>query len=149
MRKTRIKRNGNSLRVYCVQKWCNGILSDKELTKKILRLLVSIPRYCCCPCIVLIAFIELALAPAALQALQGAECMYAEMLTTPFFHSGMVNFPPSGVKRIKNSRKNHMVFCVFYGRVSVNVAGTEFSIGRGGMWQVPRGKLMGISYFES
>ena len=30
----------------------------------------------------------------------------------------------------------------------MNVAGTEFSIGRGGMWQVPRGKLMAKSNFE-
>ena len=106
-----------------------------------------------CPCIVLIPFIELALAPAALQALtrevKGAEFTYAKMLTLPFFHSGMVDLPPGGVKRMKNSRKNHMVFWVFYGRVRVNVAGTEFSIGRGGMWQVPRGKLTAISYFES
>lgn len=33
-----------------------------------------------------------------------------------------------------------MVFWVFYGRVRVEVAGIEFSIGKGGMWQVPRGE---------
>ena len=87
---------------------------------------------------------ELALAPAALQALsrevKGAEFTFAKTLTLPFFHSGMVDLPPGGVKRIKNSRKNHMVFWIFYGRVKVEVAGAEFSIGRGGMWQVPRGE---------
>ena len=34
-----------------------------------------------------------------------------------------------------------MVFFVFTGRVTVDVSGTQFSIGKGGMWQVPRGKL--------
>lgn len=80
----------------------------------------------------------------ALQALtrevKGAEFTYAKTLTLPFFHSGMVDLPPGGVKRMKNSRKNHMVFWVFSGRVRVDVSGTDFSIGRGGMWQVPRGK---------
>ena len=58
----------------------------------------------------------------------------------------MVDLPPGGVKRMKNSRKNHMVFWVFRGRVRVEVAGTEFSIGRGGMWQVPRGQFSTISF---
>ncbi|MCJ1384943.1 hypothetical protein MMC17_008061 [Xylographa soralifera] len=86
--------------------------------------------------------VDLALAPVALEALtrevKGAEFTYAKTLTLPFFHSGMVDLPPGGVKRMKNSRKNHMVFWVFRGRVRVEVAGTGFSIGRGGMWQVPR-----------
>ena len=58
----------------------------------------------------------------------------------------MVDLPPGGVKRMKNSRKNHMVFWVFRGRVRVEVAGTAFSIGRGGMWQVPRGKPPTLSF---
>ena len=116
-------------------------------------MLVSIPQIPHpSPSVVLIRFTELALAPVALQAMtrevKGAEFTYAKMLTLPFFHSGMVDLPPGGVKRMKNSRKNHMIFWVFYGRVRVNVAGTEFSIGRGGMWQVPRGKLMCISTFH-
>ncbi|MCJ1392722.1 hypothetical protein MMC18_005593 [Xylographa bjoerkii] len=93
--------------------------------------------------------VDLALAPVALEALtrevKGAEFTYAKTLTLPFFHSGMVDLPPGGVKRMKNSRKNHMVFWVFRGRVRVEVAGTEFSIGRGGMWQVPRGNFYSIA----
>ena len=33
-----------------------------------------------------------------------------------------------------------MVFFVFYGKVQVDVAGTVFRIGKGGVWQVPRGQ---------
>ena len=75
--------------------------------------------------------------------ISGAEFRFAKTLTLPFFGSGMVDLPPGGAKRVKNSRKMQMVFFVFYGRVTVDL-GTPtqtFSIGRGGMWQVPRGKL--------
>lgn len=75
--------------------------------------------------------------------IQGADFRFAKTLTLPFFGSGMVDLPPGGTKRIKNSRKMQMVFFVFYGRVTVEL-GTptqRFSIGRGGMWQVPRGEF--------
>ncbi|KAL9614112.1 MAG: hypothetical protein Q9167_001397 [Letrouitia subvulpina] len=78
--------------------------------------------------------------------ISGAEFRFAKTLTLPFFGSGMVDLPPGGAKRIKNSRKMQMVFFVFYGRVTVEL-GTPlqtFSIGRGGMWQVPRGNFYGI-----
>ena len=95
---------------------------------------------------------DLALAPVALEGLtrevKGAEFMYAKTITLPFFHSGMVDIPPGGEKKTKNSRKNHMVFWVFSGRVQVKVADTSFSIGRGGMWQVPRG-TSSIAFFSS
>ncbi|KAI9845664.1 MAG: hypothetical protein M1837_004638 [Sclerophora amabilis] len=64
---------------------------------------------------------------------------YAKTLTTPFFGAGLVDVPPGGIKRPKNSRKMQLVFFVFYGRVLVDVAGTPFRISKGGMWQVPRG----------
>ena len=54
----------------------------------------------------------------------------------------MVDLPPGGVKRVKNSRKMQMIFFVFEGRVTVDM-GTPlqgFGIGKGGMWQVPRGE---------
>jgi centromere protein C len=51
----------------------------------------------------------------------------------------MVDLPPGAVKKPKNSRKMQMVFFVFYGRVEVTVNDTTFRIGKGGMWQVPRG----------
>ena len=40
-----------------------------------------------------------------------------------------------------------MVFWVFAGRVEVDVSGNTFSVGRGGMWQVPRGKSRIASTF--
>lgn len=89
---------------------------------------------------------ELALAPVAIQDMmkdvKGAEFKFAKTLALPFFHTGVVDLPPGGEKRMKNSRKNHMVFWLFYGRVRVDVAGAEFSVGKGGMWQVPRGELL-------
>ena len=63
------------------------------------------------------------------------------MLSLPFFGSGMVNIPPGGEKRVKNSGRMQLVFFVFRGRVTVDVAGMAFGIGQGGMWQVPRGEF--------
>ncbi|KAI4169388.1 MAG: hypothetical protein LQ348_007282 [Seirophora lacunosa] len=79
--------------------------------------------------------------------INGADFRFAKTLTLPFFGSGMVDLPPGGTKRVKNSRKMQMVFFVFYGRVLVEL-GTptqRFSIGRGGMWQVPRGNFYAIT----
>ncbi|KAL8722795.1 MAG: hypothetical protein Q9181_007416 [Wetmoreana brouardii] len=83
--------------------------------------------------------------------IQGADFRFAKTLTLPFFGSGMVDLPPDGTKRVKNSRKMQMVFFVFYGRVTVDL-GTptqRFSIGRGGMWQVPRGNFYSIHNHSS
>lgn len=79
--------------------------------------------------------------------ISGADFRFAKTLTLPFFGSGMVDLPPGGTKRIKNSRKMQMVFFVFYGRVTVELGTptTRFSIGRGGMWQVPRGNFYAIT----
>ena len=74
--------------------------------------------------------------------ISGSEFRFAKTLTLPFFGSVMVDVPPLGAKRVKNSRKMQLVFFVFEGRVTVDM-GTptaSFSIGKGGMWQVPRGK---------
>lgn len=77
---------------------------------------------------------------------------YAKLLNTRFFGAGVVDIPAGGRKSAKNSRKMHMCFFVVQGRVTVQVGvqdmqeaedgewGTRFSIGRGGFWQVPRGK---------
>lgn len=72
----------------------------------------------------------------------GSDFRFAKTLTLPFFGSGMVDLPPGGAKRVKNSRKMQLIFFVYYGRVTVEVGTptTTFSIGKGGMWQVPRGK---------
>ena len=66
----------------------------------------------------------------------------------PFFGAGMVDLTPGGTKRAKNSRKMHMVFFVFCGRVTVELGNDmdcpkqTFGISRGGVWQVPRGKFL-------
>jgi len=72
----------------------------------------------------------------------GATFKFAKTLTLPFFGSGMVDLPPGGIKKPKNSRKMQMVFFVFYGRVEVSVNDSVFRIGKGGMWQVPRSKSL-------
>lgn len=69
---------------------------------------------------------------------------FAKTLTLPFFGSGMVDVPPGGAKKLKNSRKMQMVFFVYRGRVQVTVNDTSFRIGTGGMWQVPRGNFYSI-----
>ena len=92
----------------------------------------------------LTASVEVAYAAEAIEMrnISGAEFQFAKTLTLPFFGSGMVDLPPGGAKRVKNSRKMQMVFFVFYGRVTVDMGTptSSFSIGKGGMWQVPRGK---------
>lgn len=77
----------------------------------------------------------------------GSDFRFAKTLTLPFFGSGMVDLPPGGAKRVKNSRKMQLIFFVYYGRVTVEVGTptTTFSIGKGGMWQVPRGKTFSSS----
>jgi centromere protein C len=85
---------------------------------------------------------EIALSSAAIitRDIPGATFRFAKTLTLPFFGSGMVDLPPGAVKKTKNSRRMQMVFFIFRGRVSVTVNGNAFRIGKGGMWQVPRGK---------
>ncbi|KIW28818.1 uncharacterized protein PV07_04684 [Cladophialophora immunda] len=105
--------------------------------------------------------VEIAHAPAAIKTREvkgssfhdGPTFRYAKILSTKFFGTGLVDLPPGGVKRPKNSRKMHMSFFVVKGRVTVTVgpAGGEetgsmnrFSIGKGGFWQVPRGNQYSI-----
>lgn len=71
---------------------------------------------------------------------------YAKIMTIPFFGAGVVELPPGGFKRAKNSRKMQMVFFVHEGKVLVEVGATglevnEFALSKGGCWVVPRGKL--------
>ncbi|KAE9372219.1 hypothetical protein N431DRAFT_408303 [Stipitochalara longipes BDJ] len=89
---------------------------------------------------------ELALSAAAIitREIPGASFKFAKTLTHPFFGSGMVDLPAGAVKKPKNSRKMQMVFFVFSGRVQVNINDNEFRIGKGGMWQVPRGNFYSI-----
>lgn len=75
----------------------------------------------------------------------GSEFKYAKIMTIPFFGAGIVELPPEGYKRAKNSRKMQMAFFVHEGKVMVEVgaAGLEvnsFTLSKGGCWVVPRGK---------
>jgi centromere protein C len=79
---------------------------------------------------------------------KGSGFKFAKLVSTPFFGSGIVDLPPGAVKKPKNSRTMHMCFFVFQGRVTVKIGqGIEegecerFSIGKGGVFQVPRGEL--------
>lgn len=75
----------------------------------------------------------------------GSDFKYAKIMTLPFFGAGIVEIPPEGYKRAKNSRKMQMVFFVHQGKVSVEVGATgmevnSFPLSKGGVWIVPRGK---------
>lgn len=72
--------------------------------------------------------------------IRNATFKFAKVLSTPFFGAGVVDLPPHSEKKPKNARKMQMTFFVFSGRVQVTVADTVFTIGRGGMWFVPRGE---------
>ncbi|GAB7354821.1 hypothetical protein MBLNU459_g5207t1 [Dothideomycetes sp. NU459] len=93
---------------------------------------------------------EVAFAPHAIvtRDVQNSAFRYAKIMTLPFFGSGMVEIPPSGFKRTKNSRKMQMIFFVHEGKVTVEVAGVKFGMTKGGVWQVPRGNNYAI-YNES
>ena len=99
--------------------------------------------------------IEIAYAPAAIETTEVRNSnqsqanqpsfKYAKLLGNKFMGVGLVDLPPGGAKRPKNSRKMHMSFYVVKGRVTVSLGmsgqeGSRFSIGKGGFWQVPRGK---------
>ncbi|RMD39272.1 hypothetical protein DV735_g5863, partial [Chaetothyriales sp. CBS 134920] len=77
------------------------------------------------------------------------EFKYAKLLGNSFMGAGLVDLPPGGIKRTKNSKKMHMTFYVVKGRVTVTVGSilsepNRFSIGKGGFWQVPRGNQYSI-----
>ncbi|KAI9669910.1 MAG: hypothetical protein M1831_006946 [Alyxoria varia] len=90
---------------------------------------------------------ELAFAGQSIEArdVAGSEFRYAKLLSMPFFGSGIVELPPGGFKRAKNSRRMQMMFFVHFGKVVVKIAQNEFTITKGGVWQVPRGNMYSIS----
>ncbi|KAF3036709.1 hypothetical protein E8E12_006630 [Didymella heteroderae] len=61
-----------------------------------------------------------------------------------FFNWGMIELRADQMKRSKNSRKMHMVFNVQSGAVEVKVHENEFTVHKGGIWQVPRGNSYSI-----
>ncbi|KAI5245813.1 hypothetical protein E4T43_02988 [Aureobasidium subglaciale] len=91
-----------------------------------------------------INLIDIAFAATAIktQDVHGSSFRYAKVMTLPFFGSGMVEIPPDGYKRMKNSRKMQMVFFVHEGKVTVDIEDVQFGMTKGGVWQVPRGKFL-------
>ncbi|KAF2281479.1 uncharacterized protein EI97DRAFT_429505 [Westerdykella ornata] len=62
-----------------------------------------------------------------------------------FFSWGCIELDEGDIKRSKNSRRMHMVFHVTRGRVEVSVNEENvFGVGKGGVWQVPRGNNYSI-----
>ncbi|KAK3680928.1 mitotic fidelity of chromosome transmission-related protein [Vermiconidia calcicola] len=81
-----------------------------------------------------------------------SEFKYAKIMTLPFFGSGVVELPPQGFKRAKNSRKMQMCFFVHEGKVMVDVGAqgegveaNQFAIAKGGCFVVPRGNNYAIT----
>ncbi|KAK8169488.1 kinetochore CENP-C fungal-like protein [Phyllosticta citrichinensis] len=76
------------------------------------------------------------------------EFRYAKIVGTPFMAAGMVDIPPNGIKRKKNSRRMHIVFCVLEGKVMATVGDTQFGITKGGVFVVPRGNFYSLENLE-
>ncbi|KAL2375040.1 cupin domain-containing protein, variant 1 [Blastomyces gilchristii SLH14081] len=85
--------------------------------------------------------IDVAFAPSAIETheVKDSTFRFAKILNNVFLGSGFVDMPPGAVKRQKNSKKMHMVFFVYHGRIRVDVSGLQFSAGKGCVFQVPRG----------
>ncbi|KAL4898425.1 kinetochore CENP-C fungal-like protein [Aspergillus ambiguus] len=85
--------------------------------------------------------LDIAYAPSGIEtrAVKGSSFRFAKLLSSPFLGSGIVELPPSGVKKPKNSKRMHMIFYVCQGRVQVDISGVQFSAGKGCVFQVPRG----------
>ncbi|GIK02631.1 hypothetical protein Aspvir_006687 [Aspergillus viridinutans] len=85
--------------------------------------------------------LDIAYAPSGIETrdVKDSTFRFAKLLSSPFIGSGIVELPPGGVKKPKNSKKMHMVFYVCHGRVQVDISGVQFSAGKGCVFQVPRG----------
>ena len=86
--------------------------------------------------------LDIAYAPSGIETkdVKDSTFRFAKLLSSPFLGSGIVELPPGGVKRPKNSKKMHMVFYVCQGRVQIDISGVQFSAGKGCVFQIPRGK---------
>lgn len=93
---------------------------------------------------------EIAYAPSAIDVrpVSSGNFGYAKIIGLPFFGAGVVELPPSGFKRAKNSRRMQMAFYVASGGVQVTVGDSTFTIHKGGVWQVPRGQCSLLSHLD-
>ncbi|KAG8421398.1 mitotic fidelity of chromosome transmission- protein [Metarhizium acridum] len=89
---------------------------------------------------------QIAISASAITTLQipGTTFSFAKTLHTPYMGAGVVDIPPGGEKRPKNTRTMQIVFFVHYGKVLVTVNDTRFRISTGGIWTVPRGNYYRI-----
>ncbi|PLB39214.1 Cupin domain protein [Aspergillus candidus] len=85
--------------------------------------------------------LDIAYAPVGIETrdVKGSKFRFAKLLSSSFLGSGIVELPPGGIKKPKNSKKMHMVFYVVSGRVQIDISGVQFSAGKGCVFQVPRG----------
>ncbi|BDD57966.1 hypothetical protein MAP00_003280 [Monascus purpureus] len=85
--------------------------------------------------------LDIAYAPSGIETrdTKDSSFRFAKLLSSPFLGSGIVELPPGGVKKPKNSKRMHMLFYVCRGRIQVDVSGVQFSAGKGCVFQVPRG----------
>lgn len=95
--------------------------------------------------------VDIAYAPSGIETkdVKDSTFRFAKLLSSPFLGSGIVELPPGGVKRPKNSKKMHMVFYVCQGRVQIDISGVQFSAGKGCVFQVPRGEFHKTAPFGS
>ena len=64
---------------------------------------------------------------------------FVKTFTEDHFGTGIIEIPPGGVKRLKNSGKMHLVFYMLKGRATITIAKNNFRVGKGGQFMVPRG----------
>ncbi|OQD80566.1 hypothetical protein PENANT_c034G04404 [Penicillium antarcticum] len=81
--------------------------------------------------------LDVAYAPSGIETreVKGSSFRFAKLLSGTFIGSGVVELPPKGVKKPKNSKRMHMVF--------------YFSAGKGCVFQVPRGNYYSFANIHS
>lgn len=69
---------------------------------------------------------------------------FVKTCTEEFFGTGMIEVPPGGIKRTKNSGKMHLVFYIISGKVEVKIGENSFRVRKGAQFMVPRGMVFPI-----
>lgn len=64
---------------------------------------------------------------------------FVKTYTQPYFGTGIIEIPPGGIKKTKNSGKMQLVFYLLAGKVQVQIGETSFRIRKGSQFMVPRG----------
>lgn len=74
---------------------------------------------------------------------------FVKTCTEEFFGTGMIEVPPGGIKRTKNSGKMHLVFYIISGKVEVKIGENSFRVRKGAQFMVPRGMLFFFQLLSS